>query len=83
MVVVVDRCVLGQEANRGLMIQLFENDMSFGVWRQIPCFLMKYLCIVFAVICGVTGSSVVFSSCAVCRTVGLASGAVIVRVDSC
>ena len=35
------------------------------------------------VICGVTGSRVVFSSCAVCRIVGLASGAVIVRVDSC
>ena len=35
------------------------------------------------VICDATGSRVVFSSCAVCRIVGLVSGAVIVRVDSC
>ena len=35
------------------------------------------------VICGVTGSRALFSSCAVCKIVGLASGAVIVRVNSC
>ena len=47
MVVVVNRCVRGQEANRGLKTQLFVYDMSSGVWRQIPFVRVEDLYIVF------------------------------------